>query len=211
MNYKIRYFIRRLFYLRYKLRRLLNKKILFLGAVIILISLVALTLKNAFSGNKARAVQNQTNKTQEDSRVALPEAKAKVDINRTFTFPLKDQKGKEISKIDYTIINAELQNQIVSNGKNYTTVKGRTILILNLKITNQHDQSIQINSKDYIRLSLNGSPELLAADIHNDPVTVQATSTKYTRLGFPIADSDRNIILQVGEISGSKEAVAINF
>ena len=201
MIYTVRNFSPKLTFFRYK-------KVIILGAVIFVTLLAIFTLKNAFSGNQGRQVQN---KTQDDSRVSLPEAKAKVDINKTFSFPLKNKKGEEISRIEYTIINAELQDQIISKGKSYTTVKGRTILVLNLKIANQYDQNIEINSRDYIRLSINGAAELLAADIHNDPLMVQATSTKYTRLGFPIYDADKNLKVLVGEIKSSKEEVAINF
>jgi len=179
------------------------KRFILLGVVIIAILLAIFILKNA-------PPTNQGNNTG-DSRVSLPEAKAKIDINKSFSFPLKDQKGEEVSRIDYSIIDASLQDQIVSKGKSYTTIKGRTILVLNLKITNQYDKSIEISSRDYVRLSINGSTELLAADIHNDPVTIQAISTKYTRLGFPIYDADKNLKVLVGEIGGGKEEVAINF
>lgn len=172
--------------------------------VIIVVLVSIFTLKNALPANSG-------DKSQDDSRISLPEAKAKVDLNKNFSFPLKNQKGEEISRIDYSIIDASLQDQIISKGKSYTTIKGRTILILNLKITNQHDKAIEINSRDYIRLVVGKSSELLAADIHNDPVMIQATSTKYTRLGFPISDADKNLKVMVGEIGGSKEEVAINF
>lgn len=196
MNYRIRDFS--------KITHFRVKKLILAGVVIIAVLLAIFALKNVLMAKSG-------NKTRDDSRISFPGAKAKIDINRNFSFPLTDQKGKEVSRIEYSIINAELQDQIVSKGKNYTTVKGRTILILNLKITNQHDKPIEISSKDYIRLSVNGSSELLAADIHNDPVMVQATSTKYTRLGFPIYDADKNLKVLVGEIGGNKEEVAINF
>lgn len=196
MNYRIRDFS--------KITHFRVKKLILAGVVIIAVLLAIFALKNVLMAKSG-------NKTRDDSRISFPGAKAKIDINRNFSFPLTDQKGKEVSRIEYSIINAELQDQIVSKGKNYTTVKGRTILILNLKITNQHDKPIEISSKDYIRLSVNGSSELLAADIHNDPVMVQATSTKYTRLGFPIYDTDKNLKVLVGEIGGNKEEVAINF
>lgn len=201
MIHRIQDFAKKLIPFRYK-------RLILPGVVIIVTALAIFALKSIFSKNWGWEVQN---KTQDDSRVSLPEAKAKVDINKTFPFPLKDQKGEEVSRIDYSIIDASLQDQIVSKGKSYTTVKGRTILILNLKITNQHDKSIEINTRDYIRLAVGESKELLAADIHNDPVMVQAISTKYTRLGFPIYDSDKNLKILVGEIGNSKEEVAINF
>lgn len=184
------------------IHRLKFKKLVLLGVAIIVALLVIFTLKNILA--------NQGNQTA-DSRVSLREAKAKVDINKNFSFPLKDQKGEEVSRIEYSIIDAQLQDQIVSKGKSYTTVKGRTILVLNIKITNQYDKSIEINTRDYIRLVVGDSKELLAADIHNDSVMIQAISTKYTRLGFPIYDSDKNLKILVGEIGTKKEEVAINF
>lgn len=182
-----------------------RNKILILSGVIIAVVLIAFfVVKNVIMADR-------TTNASTSSKIALQQPKAKVDINKTVLFPLKDKEGKEISKIEYTIINAELLDQIISKGKSYSTVEGRTILILNLKITNQHDKSIEINSKDYIRLAVNGSQDLLAADINNDPVMIQATSTKFTRLGFPVYDTDKNIKLLVGEIGGNKEEVLINF
>ncbi|MFH0936825.1 MAG: hypothetical protein V1808_00855 [Candidatus Daviesbacteria bacterium] len=194
---------RKIYFRRY-LAVLRNKRLIILGVIIIMALFAIFTLKNILLANKE-------NKTQNDSRISFPEAKAKKDINKNFSFPLKNQKGEEVSRIEYTVLNASLQDQIVSKGKSYTTVKGRTILILNLKITNKHNQSIEINSRDYVRLSVNGNTELLAADIHNDPVLIQAISTKYTRLGFPIYDTDKNLKILVGEIGDTKEEVTISF
>ncbi len=189
---------------RRKLTFFHNKKLIIAGVLIIVAIFAIFILKNTLLANRG-------DKTPDDSRISFPEAKARQDINRNFSFPLKNQKGEEVSKIEYSILDVSLQDQIVSKGKSYTTIKGRTILILNLKITNQHDKSIEINSRDYIRLSVNGNTELLAADIHNDPVLIQATSTKYTRLGFPIYDTDKNLKVLVGEIGGNKEEVTISF
>lgn len=181
-----------------------NKKLIIPVGLIIIVISAGFFIKNVILANKGNNVLG-------DSRISIPVAKSKQDINRNFSFPLKNKKGEEVSRIDYTILDASLLNQIVSQGKNYTTVKGRTILILNIKITNNHNKSIEISSRDYVRLTVNGSTELLAADIHNDPVLIQATSTKYTRLGFPIYETDKNLKLLVGEIGGTKEEVAISF
>lgn len=183
--------------------RFRSKRVIFIVGLIAVALVAVLLGKNVLNTN----LGNQT-----DSRVSLRPAKAKIDLNKSFSFPLKDNKGEEVSRFDYSIIDASLQDQIVSKGKSYTTVKGRTILVLNLKITNQYDKSIEINTRDYIRLAVGDSKEYLAADIHNDPVMVQAISTKYTRLGFPVYDSDKNLKILVGEIGASqKEEVVVNF
>lgn len=108
------------------------------------------------------------------------------------------------------LTSAELQDEIVIKGQKANAVKGKEFLIINLKLTNNYSKTIQINTRDYIRLSVNKSDEKLAADIHNDPVEVQAISTKYTRLGFPIDETDKNLTLYVGEINGKKESITLN-
>ncbi len=145
-----------------------------------------------------------------DERTEAPAPIATQQLNKTFQFPLVDDKGKEVAKIKYTIESANLQNAFIYQGKLATAVKGRTFLIFNLKITNPYEKTIEINAKDYIRVKLNGSNEQLAPEIHNDPVQIQANSTKYTRIGLPINDSDKNIVILVGELKGDKETIKLN-
>jgi len=102
-------------------------------------------------------------------------------------------------------------DEIVVKGQRATAIRGRTFLILTLKITNGYTRPIEIDTKDYVRLSVNGNrDEWLAPDIHNDPVLVQATSTKFTRVGFPVYDSDSDLLLRVGEIEGKKEFIELS-
>lgn len=146
----------------------------------------------------------------QDDRPSGAIVKARQVLNKELAVPLKDAKGKEIARIKYLIENAELQDSIIVKGQRARAVKGRTFLILNLKISNNHDQTIEINSRDYIRLFANSKKDAFAADIHNDPVQVQAISSKQTRLGFPINDADKNLTLQIGEIKGKKETVKLD-
>ena len=151
-------------------------------------------------------------KTSGDSRVEIKAARATQAINKEFSFPLKDDKGKVVTTITYTVEAAELRDEIVVKGQRASSVRGRTFLTIPLKINNPYNQAIEIQSKDYIRLIVNGKDkDLLAADIHNDPVTVQTSSTKQTRLGFPINDTDKNIVLRVGELNGTKEDITLTF
>ncbi len=146
-----------------------------------------------------------------DERTELKKAKDSYTISKQFLFPLKDASGKEVSKIKFIVENAELRDEIIVKGKRAVAIKGRTFLIFNLKITNDYSQTITLNTRDYFRVMVEKSTEKLAPEIHNDPVEIQPISTKYTRIGLPINDTDKNITLQVGEISGKKENIKITF
>lgn len=147
-----------------------------------------------------------------DTRIELPGAKASITLNREFGFPLKDDTGKAVSNVMFVIETAELRDQIVVKGQKASSVAGRTFLILNLKLVNEFTKPVEIKTSDYIRLSVNGNEvEWLAPDMNNDPVAVQAISTKFTRVGFPINDSDKNLKLRIGEIEGEKQIVDLNF
>lgn len=144
-------------------------------------------------------------------RPVAPKAIDKTNLNRVYEFPIRDNKGVEVSKIRYEITSIELYDSIIYKGQRARAVEGRAFLILNLKLLNQYTQEIAINSRDYIRLSVNKKDEKIAPDIHNDPVKVQAISTKYTRIGFPINESDKNNLnLYVGEINGEKQAIDVS-
>jgi len=183
------------------------KKNIYIPVAIIIFIVIALGL---LSLRKNGSTSNVTGRSAAAEQVSVQKARASQTLNKTFKFPLKDDAGKEVSTVTYTIQNIELRDQIIVKGETATAVKGRTFAILNLKLTNNYTKSIQINARDYVRLILNGSTEKLAADIHNDPVEVQAISTKYTRIGFPIDSDQRKFILQIGEISGAKQDVKIS-
>ena len=145
-----------------------------------------------------------------NTQVNVAKPVAQETLNKSFDFPLKDATGKVVSKVHYEIQSAELDNQIVIKGQLATAVQGRSFLILNLKIINNYDKAIQLNTRDYVRLIVNNSVDKLAADIHNDPVDIQPISTKYTRIGFPIDTNAKNLTLQVGEIDGPKQSFQLD-
>jgi len=149
-----------------------------------------------------------------DASIVLPDAVSKQEINRKFTFPIRDDEGKEVGNFDYIIQNVELRKQIIVKGQRATAVEGRIFLIVNLKITNNLTQEMELPSRGYLRVIVgNNKAELLAADIHSDPVEVLGKSTKYTRLGLAINETDAEEIikLQIGEIEGEKQTVELNF
>jgi hypothetical protein len=183
-----------------KLKKSFYIPLVVIVAVVVLV-LVVLLRNSQLSGSSTLGASDQ--------RIEVQKPRAEQDLNKKFAFPLLDDKGKEVSKIKYEILDAELRDEIIVKGKMATSVKGRTFLILNLKITNDYNKSISINTRDYIRLTANSNKEKLAPEIHNDPVEIQANSTKYTRVGFPINDTDKDMKLSVGEINGSKQDIAL--
>lgn len=181
-------------FLRTKIRVLFT-----LLTIIIVVAIVTTLIKaNSTKGPTQASVQIQP-------------AKAKIPINKEFNFPIKDDKGKEVGSIKYLIDNAEKRDEILIKGQKATAIAGRTFLIFNLKIENKSNQKIQINTRDYVRLSVSNGTEWLAPDIHNDPVEAQPIATKYTRVGFPISDTDNKLKLQAGEINGNKTVVDLKF
>ena len=145
-----------------------------------------------------------------DQRADAPTPLATQNLNTEFKFPLKDDKGKEVAQISYFVKSSNLQDSFIFQGKMAKAIKGRTFLIFDLKITNPYTKTIEINAKDYIRIKANDSDEQLAPEIHNDPVQIQSNSTKYTRIGLPINDSDKDITILIGELSGKKQTIKLD-
>lgn len=194
--------------LRKRVRRFFKRSTILPFAVVGIVVLIVgiFLVNNTTSQTSAVSVPGLSN----DKRVNIEKPKATQKLNKVYNFPLKDQTGKEVSKFNYEVLDVELRDEIIVKGQRASAVKGRTFLIVNLKITNNYDKNIQLNVKDFMRLSVGSSTEKLAPDIHNDPVDVQAISTKYTRVGFPINDTDKNLTIQIGEISGNKETIKLS-
>lgn len=149
--------------------------------------------------------------TSSDGKVSLSGPLATVNVNQTFEFPLLDQNGNEASRIKYALETAELRDEIIVKGQRARAVNGKAFLTISLKITNPYQQGISINSRDYVRLSVAGSSELKAPSIHNDPVEVQAISTKESRVGFTVEEGQKQFTMHIGEIKGEKQTVELNF
>lgn len=174
------------------------------GAAIVLVIAVGFLLLRNF------APQTTLGEVNGDSRTEAPEPIATQGLNRSFEFPLLDEKGKEVAKIKYLVESANIQDAFIYKGSMATAVKGRTFLIFNLKITNPYKDTIEVNTRDYIRVKVNGNNEQLAPEIHNDPVEIQGNSTKYVRIGLPINDTDKDIVVLVGELEGNKQEIKLN-
>lgn len=155
-------------------------------------------------------ISDTASATNNTNKIDLKGPQKTQTLNKEFLFPLKGPNGEEVSKLKFIVEDAEVRDEIVIKGQKATAISGRSFLILNLKITNDYDKAIQINARDYIRLQTGNNDEKLAPDIHNDPVEIQAISTKFTRVGFPIDTDAKNLKLIIGEISGDKKDLNLN-
>lgn len=154
--------------------------------------------------NRNKSSSMDSSYSMDNQKIQAPTSKASQKIDRTFIFSFGN------NKFAYIIESAQLQDEIILKGQVASAIKGKTFLILNLKIRNNNKVAFEINTRDFIRLTVNNTNDKLAADIHNDPVLVQAISTKPTRLGFPIKDTDKQLTLYIGEIQGEKQTINLN-
>lgn len=187
----------------------MNKKNMFRYMLPVLLIVVTVVVVRGAMSAKPTSTSTLGETTE---KLDLGKPLATTDINREFSFPILDAKEKEVARFSYVLEDAELRDEIIAKGNRATAIAGRTFLLVNLKITNTTQQGLQINTRDYVRLFVNdkmADGDGLAANIHNDPVEVQAISTQYVRIGFAINKSDKNHTLQVGEIKGVKETIKL--
>lgn len=188
-------------------KRSFKKFIPLILLVIIVLPVILIGANRIFStGSQVKGLAEKN--TQNGTSLQI---KTKNFGKKLFTFPIRNSSGKEVMNFKYSVESAELLNEIYIKGQKATALKDKLFLIVNLKLTNDSKQGISINARDYVRLSVNKKSEWLAPDIHNDPVEIQAISTKYTRVGFIVYTADANPELQIGEIDGTKQKIELKF
>lgn len=150
------------------------------------------------------------NSSSQTTKTILKAATANVEIQKDYQVSVLNEDGEEVDGVLMRLENAEVRDEIIVQGQKANSVAGRAFLVINMKLVNELEQAVEINTKDYLRLGISEA-EWFAPDIHNDPVLVQAISTKPTRVAFPVDGGLRKFSLKVGEISGEKETVEIDF
>lgn len=172
------------------------------------IAIVIIFVIGIFLGAKLFFPKKETQTTIEPKTDATI---ATAGLNSDFEFPLKDSFGKELSTIKINASNAVLKSEVIIKGSRSVAQNNKAFLTIDLEITNDYNKSIDVNTRNYFRLKSESSDSWLAPDIHNDPVKVQAISTKQTRIGYIVNESDKKYILRIGEIDGEKQEVQISF
>lgn len=194
-----------------KLRRsasgIIENKLARYGAGFAALLLMFFVFRAITSSSSDESVQGAT----DQSSIELNEPLASQDVNKEITFPITDNSGAEVGEVLMVLEKAEVRDELIVKGKKAASVQGRVFLVLNLKVTNSFERAIEVNTRDYFRVAVGGDEsEWLAPDIHNDPVKIQAISTKPTRVAFPVDAGVNTYVLQVGEIKGEKERVELN-
>ena len=181
-----------------------SRKSIFISlGVIIVIFLIVILINMGITKSNAQSGNTAAQKTQ------VVQPVSDQTINRDFQFSVKDKTGKVLTLFDYKILDAQFINEVVINGQKYNPIPGKTFLVINLQITNNFTQTITIAPRDYVRIMMNNSKEKLAPDIYNDPVDVQAISTKPSKLALAVSTTDKDIQMQVGEITGTKTLIPL--
>ena len=134
----------------------------------------------------------------------------KVELNKEYSFPLKDSLGESIGNITYRLKEYEVTKEVAVGGRKATTTGERSYLFVRLEIINHFESAVKINTRNYIRLSVNNQESWFAPEVNDDPVEVLSLATKITSVGFPINDSDTNMKLQVGEPDGKKDIIVLD-
>lgn len=134
-----------------------------------------------------------------------------VSIDKIFDFPALNNLGKPTgNKIRLKIAQVEKSNQVIVKDQTFTAKNNKLFLIVNLELKNDATTPLNILPGDLIRLTYNNDENnKYAPDLHNNLVLISAISTKLDRVGFVIPDNAHNFKLEVGELEGKKESVAV--
>lgn len=154
---------------------------------------------------------NRTNNVNGSQLGVTTENALTVNLDKEFSFNVYDQTKELSDPVRYVISSAQLTKQIIIKGQKANAVKGRTFLILNLKLVNDFDKSLFLNTRNYVRVQPSGTDDRLAPEIHNDTVEVQPLSTKLTRIGLPVDENMKEFTMYVGELEGEKESFTFSF
>lgn len=174
---------------------------------------ILLVLAITFVGYRL-VVQPRASTTKKEIVVEKPietkPAKATAEVNKSFEFetPVIDGKGTE--EVTFTIVSAELKDQIKVQGKIQEATKGQLYLLLRLEIENETSNKLAFTSNDYIRL-VDAQEKKYSPDFHNATVIIDPLSVRKDLISFIVDGKAKNFKFLVGELEEEKETVEINF
>lgn len=151
---------------------------------------------------------NSPTRTLVNTPIPTPASKV-ITLDKKYLFPIRDGVGTKVGDISFVLKDIERTKEVMVSGQKAVAVGDRELVIFNLELTNYLDIAAVVNARNYFRLKVNGQDKLLAPEFHSDPIDLQPKSSKDIRMGFSIAQSDKDIILQVGELTGPKDNIPV--
>lgn len=181
------------------------KKILTLLLIFALLSVAAFGL--------SRIILSRQVSAQKQEKAQQPTfQKQTINLDKVFTFPGLDEKGRKRDDLELKITELEKTDQVVVQDKTYTAQNDKIFLIVNLEIKNDTAKNLNIFPGELVRLIIDEQEEKkFAPDLHNNYVLVSPDSTKVDRVGFVINQNFKSLKLQIGELEEKKEFIEIKF
>ncbi|MBL7159334.1 hypothetical protein ISS85_02585 [Candidatus Microgenomates bacterium] len=133
-----------------------------------------------------------------------------TDVKKSFEFEAIVVKGKGAERIVFTIVSAELKEEIKVKGESRKVNEGKQFLLLRLEIENDTTEKLAMITSDLIRL-VDNEDKKYAPDFHNATVVIDPLSVRKDLVSFIVDAKLKSFKLLVGGLEKEKETVEINF
>ena len=138
--------------------------------------------------------------------------KPQAKINKELSVQARTRDKIRVSdaNLKVNLVNAEMANSLLVQGKRAKTREGKTFLIINMEVENTYAVPLYSFPVDLLRL-VREDDKRIAPSVHQGTVEVRPISTKKSNVGFVVDPNDKDFKLEVGEVSGEKEILEISF
>ena len=138
--------------------------------------------------------------------------KPQAKINKELSVQARTRDKIRVSdaNLKVNLVNAEMANGLLVQGKRAKTREGKTFLIINMEVENTYAVPLYSFPVDIVRL-VREDGKRIAPSVHQGTVEVRPISTKKSNVGFVVDPNDKDFKLEVGEVSGEKEILEISF
>lgn len=175
---------------------------------IFVIAGIAIFLLAAFFLSRSAGTQSAIGSNRVNSESQSAPVKATATINKTFDFKAINQ-ARENKDIKFSLTTVDRKDEIRVKGEGKRAVGDKDFILVRIEIENNNTERLAIAPSDLIRLEIDG--KLYAPDYHNGNVILDPLSVKREIVSFLVPRSQENFTFQVGELSGKKEKIEVNF
>lgn len=137
-------------------------------------------------------------------------AKATTQVGRSFEFPAAKVGKKGEEEVTFTIVSAELKDEIRVKGAQRKADKGKLFLLLKLEIENETPDRLSLTSSDFVRL-VGEAEKKFAPDFHNATIIIDPLSVRKDLVSFIVEEKIKSFKFLVGELEEEKETVEVSF